>query len=76
MFIAIDDIKSLIYYDRCKNICHIKLLNMTVVEILVMESFVLIYYDMYFVYFMTIFSHSKSTCYVSFSTNIEIAKFL
>ena len=28
--IAIDDIKSLIYYDGCKNICHRKPLTMTV----------------------------------------------
>ena len=30
MVIVIDDIKSLIYYDGCRNICHRKLFTMTV----------------------------------------------
>ena len=51
---------------------------MTVVEIPVIESFVRKYYDKYFVHFMTVHnnSHSKSTYYASFSTNIENAEFL
>ena len=43
MVIAIDDIKSLIYYDGCKNICHSKPLTMIVLMKTIIVS--RIFYD-------------------------------